>query len=43
MARSTLTDAIWYYNTKRGVGITSIHAFRHTFAKLYIKSNHRRI
>lgn len=26
------------YNTDRGVNVTSIHAFRHSFAKLYVKN-----
>lgn len=36
MSRYTLISAITLYNRQRGVDITSIHAFRHTFAKMYI-------
>lgn len=36
MSRYTLSSAIISYNRKRGVDLTSIHAFRHTFAKMYI-------
>ena len=31
-------EAIWRYNSGRGVGKTSIHAFRHTFATNYLKA-----
>lgn len=33
----TLEDAVAYYNNSRGVNKTSIHLFRHTYAKLFIK------
>jgi integrase/recombinase XerD len=36
MSRYTLSSAIITYNRKRGVDLTSLHAFRHTFAKMYI-------
>jgi integrase/recombinase XerD len=36
MSRYTLSSAIIIYNRKRGVNLTSLHAFRHTFAKMYI-------
>lgn len=36
MSRYTLTSAITLYNRRRSVDLTSIHAFRHTFAKMYI-------
>lgn len=36
ITRSTLSSSIREYNLKRDVSITSIHAFRHTFAKMYI-------
>lgn len=36
--RSTLENAIWGYNHKRGVDKTSLHLFRHTYAKLYIQA-----
>ena len=38
LSRSTLENAIWSYNHKRGVEKTSIHLFRHTYAKLYIQA-----
>ena len=38
LSRSTLENAIWAYNHKRGVEKTSIHLFRHTYAKLYIQA-----
>lgn len=37
MSVCTLEDAVAYYNNSRGVGKTSIHLFRHTYAKLFIK------
>ncbi|AEM72972.1 tyrosine-type recombinase/integrase [Caldicellulosiruptor acetigenus] len=39
MTKNTIEKAIRDYNKKRGVKLTSIHAFRHTFAKNYIKTN----
>lgn len=36
LTRSGLTKAIAHYNQKRGVKKTSIHLFRHTFAKIWI-------
>lgn len=38
MSRATLCKAIKDYNTSRGVEKTSIHLFRHTFAKMWIQS-----
>ena len=38
LSRSTLENAIWAYNHKRGVEKTSVHLFRHTYAKLYIQA-----
>ena len=38
LSRSTLENAIWSYNHKRGVEKTSLHLFRHTYAKLYIQA-----
>lgn len=38
MTRNSMQHAIARYNKKRGVEKTSIHAFRHTFAKHYITS-----
>lgn len=38
LSRSTLENAIWNYNHTRGVEKTSIHLFRHTYAKLYIQA-----
>ncbi|MGG7621956.1 tyrosine-type recombinase/integrase [Bacillus coreaensis] len=38
MSRNSMQHAIARYNKKRGVEKTSIHAFRHTFAKHYITS-----
>lgn len=38
LSRSALENAIWSYNHKRGVEKTSIHLFRHTYAKLYIQA-----
>ncbi|WP_162987535.1 tyrosine-type recombinase/integrase [Metabacillus litoralis] len=38
MTRNSMQHAIARYNKKRGVARTSIHAFRHTFAKHYITS-----
>lgn len=38
LTRLTTEKSIAKYNIDRGVNITSIHAFRHTFAKLFIKS-----
>ena len=36
MSKNTITSAIVYYNKKRGVSKTSIHIYRHTFAKNWI-------
>jgi len=36
MTRNAMQHTIARYNKKRGVSKTSIHAFRHTFAKHYI-------
>ena len=36
LTRDTIVSAIKDYNTKRGVNKTSIHLFRHTFAKKWI-------
>lgn len=38
MTKNAIQKAIRDYNTRRGVKLTSIHAFRHTFAKNYIAS-----
>lgn len=38
MTRNSMQHAVSRYNKKRGVEKTSIHAFRHTFAKHYITS-----
>jgi integrase/recombinase XerD len=38
MTRNSMQHAISRYNKKRGVEKTSIHAFRHTFAKHYVTS-----
>ena len=37
MSESGLQSAIERYNKSRGVSHTSIHAFRHTFARMYLK------
>ena len=36
MTKSSITSAIRQYNLSRGIHKTSIHAFRHTFAKMAI-------
>ena len=36
LSRNTITNTIKWYNESRGINKTSIHLFRHTFAKLYI-------
>ena len=36
MSTNCLRNAIRAYNTARGVKLTSIHAFRHTFARIYL-------
>lgn len=36
MSENCLRNAIRRYNTQRGVKLTSIHAFRHTFARIYL-------
>ena len=38
LSLSTLENAIWAYNHKRGVSKTSLHLFRHTYSKLYIQA-----
>lgn len=38
LARSSLCKAVRVYNERRGVDKSSIHLFRHTFAKLWITS-----
>lgn len=38
MSVSTVENAIRNYNHRRGVDKTSIHLFRHTYAKLYIQA-----
>ena len=35
---SALGNAVWTYNHSRGVAKTSVHLFRHTYAKLYIQA-----
>ena len=35
---SALGNAVWAYNHKRVVEKTSVHLFRHTYAKLYIQA-----
>lgn len=39
MSDTAIKASIALYNKKRGVKITSIHAFRHTFARNYILTN----
>jgi integrase/recombinase XerD len=36
LSRNSITNTIRWYNENRGINKTSIHLFRHTFAKLYI-------
>ena len=36
MSENCLHNAIRAYNLSRGVKLTSIHAFRHTFARMYL-------
>ena len=38
MTLNSLGNAIWNYNHSRGVEKTSMHLFRHTYAKLYIQA-----
>lgn len=38
MTLNSLGNAIWNYNHSRGVDKTSMHLFRHTYAKLYIQA-----
>lgn len=38
LSRSGLTNAIRTYNKKRGVSDTSIHKFRHTFSKIFMRN-----
>lgn len=38
MTLNSLGNAIWNYNHNRGVEKTSMHLFRHTYAKLYIQA-----
>lgn len=35
---NSLENAVWNYNHSRGVEKTSMHLFRHTYAKLYIQA-----
>ncbi len=37
LIRSTVSNSVYDYNKKRGVELTSIHAFRHTFAITSVK------
>jgi integrase/recombinase XerD len=43
LTRSSVITAIRKYNQKRGVRKTSIHLFRHTFAKNWILNGRRHI
>lgn len=36
LTRNVLKDAIRRYNLKHGVALTSLHSYRHTFAKMFI-------
>ena len=36
MTRDSMDNAIYHYNRRRGVQKTSVHLFRHTFAKNWI-------
>jgi len=38
LAKRTIQEDIQEYNTKRGVKITSVHVFRHTFARWWIQN-----
>jgi len=38
LIRSTVSNSVYDYNKKRGVELTSIHAFRHTFAINSVKN-----
>lgn len=38
LIRSTVSNSVYDYNKKRGVEITSIHAFRHTYAITSVKN-----
>lgn len=38
LTKGAFEKSIERYNTDRGVNITSIHAFRHSFAKMYVKN-----
>ena len=38
MTLNSLGNAVWNYNHSRGVDKTSMHLFRHTYAKLYIQA-----
>ena len=38
MTLNSLGNAVWNYNHSRGVEKTSMHLFRHTYAKLYIQA-----
>jgi len=40
LTKSSLAHSIRRYNTKRGVQLASLHAFRHTFAKKFILDCH---
>jgi hypothetical protein len=39
LTKGAFTKTIERYNTDRNINITSIHTFRHSFAKLYIKNS----
>ena len=39
LTENALKLSIYDYNRSRGVNRTSIHAFRHTFAKMWIQNN----
>jgi len=38
LTKGAFEKSIEHYNTNRGINISSIHAFRHSFAKFYIKN-----
>lgn len=38
LTKGAFEKSIIRYNTDRGISITSIHAFRHSFAKMYVKN-----
>ena len=39
LQEDNLTNSIYQYNKARGVSVTSIHAFRHTYAVNYMKQD----